>query len=74
MTPPPEAEIHCLESDGLLRLSIAWNRGDPGGHKSLGCMSGMVREELGDVYRGYGRPDSGTKPELEKRVFRTCIT
>ena len=72
-TAPPEAEIHCLESDGLLRLYNVWNRGVIGGHDSLGYTSGMVVDELADGWRRYSCTDMGKEPDFGKLVFRVCI-
>lgn len=70
-TAPPEVEIQCESSDGLLRFYNIWDAGR--GRRSLSPTSGMALEDLGDGWLRYSCNDTGPDRDFTKLVFRILI-
>jgi hypothetical protein len=74
-TSPPEVQILCEQTDGLLRFYNVWDSGRKRGpFESQSHTSGMVVEVLEDGSRRYSCNDIGVEPDFEKFVFRIAIT
>lgn len=73
-TAPPEVQIRCEQTDGLLRFYNVWDSGRKRGpFESQSHTSGMVVEELEDGSRRYGCNDIGLEPDFRKLVFRVSV-
>jgi hypothetical protein len=72
-TAPPDVEIGCDASDGLLRFYNVWDSGRGRHRESLSATSGMAVEEIGDGWRRYSCNDIGAEPNFDKLVFRISV-
>ena len=72
-TAPPEVQISCVETDGLLRFYNVWQSGRRPGVESRSATSGMLAEDLGDGWRRYACSDIGLELDFMKLVFRISI-
>lgn len=75
-TAPPEVEISCDETTGLLTFYNVWNSRRPyrPNMESQSASSGMVAEALGDGSFRYSCNDIGSDPDFHKLVFSITVS
>jgi len=72
-TAPPETQITCESTDGLLRFYNVWHSGRRPGMESQSATSGMIAEDLGGGVFRYSCNDIGTDPDFQKLIFRLKV-